>query len=93
MARSQQQTSDQVTALARNYSSLAKQVSAQDTNVNPKQLAPDTRPLAGAQDLSLGTPALMCSFWQTLFGLALTFDTNPLIATHECILALQLTVS
>jgi len=83
VARSQQQTSDQVTALAQNYSSLAKQVSAQDTNVNPEQLAPDTRPLAGAQDLSLGTPALMRSFWQTLFGLALTFDTNPLIATHE----------
>ncbi len=85
MARSQQQAYGQgnLRAPATDSSFTAKQVSVEDTNANSQQLAPDTRALAGAQELSLGAPGLTRSFWQPLFGLMLTVDTNPLTAIRS----------
>src|SRR5260370_14461496 len=85
VARSQQ-SNGEVTpptpALHSPTSSAASNGNAEDPNANPQELAPDTRALAGAQDLSLGVPALMHSFWQPFFNLMLTLDTNPLATNH-----------
>src|SRR5260370_15869753 len=55
---------------------------AEDTSAGLQELARDTRALAGAQYLSLGTPALTHSFWQPLLHLTSTLDTNPLATNH-----------
>ena len=83
MARSQEQSNDKTNPAVSDSSSSAKQGSAKDTNEDPEQLTEDTRALAGAQDLSLGTSAMTRSFWQPLVGLAFTADTNPLILRNS----------
>jgi hypothetical protein len=87
VVRSQQQPNGQVTpptpALHSPTSSAGSNENAEDPNANPQELAPDTRALAGAQDLSLGVPVLTHSFWQPLFNLMLTLDTNPLATNHS----------
>lgn len=50
-----------------------------DANADPQKLGPDTRSLAGAQDLSLGVPPLTQSYWEPRFNLTTTGDSNPLI--------------
>ena len=70
VARPQQQSNGQLTlqapALHSPPSPAASNGNAEDPIANPQELAPDTRALAGAQDLSLGIPALTHSFWQPL---------------------------
>jgi hypothetical protein len=86
MARSQQQSNGQATPPGSPlYSPLpsAANGNAQVLNADPQKLAPDTRALAGAQDLSLGVPALTRSFWQPFFSVMLTLDTNPLATNHS----------
>src|SRR5260221_5576966 len=85
VARSQQQADGQgnLPAPAPYSPVTAKQVSLEDTNANPQQRVPDTRALAGAQELSLGAPGLTRSFWQPFLGLMLTVDTNPLTAIRS----------
>ncbi len=87
VARSQQQSNGQATppvlAIPWQPYSAASNGIAEDPNANPQVLAPDKRALAGAQDFSLGVPALTHSFWQPLFNLMLTLDTNPLETNHS----------
>jgi hypothetical protein len=47
-----------------------------DTN-DAQALAPDTRSLTGAEDLSLGTMAPTRSYWQPHLSVAVTLDSNP----------------
>ena len=54
---------------------------ADDANGSPEALAPDTRSLAGAQDLSLGAPKTGHSFWQPHFDLSSTLASNSLSST------------
>jgi len=53
---------------------------AQDTSVDAQQLAPDTRPLAGALGLSLGAPKTGRSFWTPYFDASATAYSNPVIS-------------
>src|SRR5579863_7252546 len=54
-----------------------------DSDQDSQSLTPDTRPLAGAQDLSLGTPGGNHTYWQPHVSLTSTFDSNPLAATSQ----------
>jgi hypothetical protein len=51
-----------------------------DTN-DAQELAPDTRSLTGAEDLSLGTMAPTHSYWQPHLSVAATLDSNPSYST------------
>jgi hypothetical protein len=48
-----------------------------------QQIRPDTRPLAGAQDLSLGVLPETHSYWQPRFDVSATVDSNPLSANNQ----------
>jgi hypothetical protein len=52
-----------------------------DTTVNGDQLQPDTRSLAGAQDLSIGMLPTTHSYWEPHFDFTTTADSNPLAAS------------
>ena len=62
------------------HSPLAGVNSGADDNstVSDQQLAPDTQPLAGAQNLSLGVPPVTHSYWQPRADITGIFDSNPL---------------
>src|ERR1700745_3693104 len=62
------------------HSPLAGVNSGADDNstVSDQQLAPDTQPLAGAQNLSLGVPPVTHSYWEPRANITGTFDSNPL---------------
>jgi hypothetical protein len=91
-ARAQQQNPDQqpsqgqpaapIPAYRSPLAGLSGSGDAQDQNAGAQGLVPDNRPLAGAQDLSLGAPAFEHSFWEPNFGVMSTADTNPLTATQ-----------
>jgi len=85
-ARAQQQSSGQATPpappLPSPLASTMNNNNTEDPNAGPNELAPDTRALAGARYLSLGTPALTHSFWRPLFNLTSTLDTDPLATNH-----------
>lgn len=49
-----------------------------DANGGPEALAPDTRSLAGAQDLSVGAPKTGHSFWAPYFDVSSTLASNSL---------------
>jgi hypothetical protein len=49
----------------------------------PEDLSPDTRPLSGVQDFSLGFPVARRSFWQPYFNFNVTADSNPLGAASS----------
>src|SRR5260370_9846341 len=84
--RAQEQSAGQATPPApRVLSPLASTMNnnnAEDRNAGLQDLAPDTRALAGARYLSLGTPAVTHSFWRPLFNLTSTLDTNPLATSR-----------
>jgi len=48
----------------------------QDQNQNPSGLQPDTHPLAGAQNLGLGTAPTEHSYWQPTISVFSTLDSN-----------------
>jgi hypothetical protein len=50
----------------------------QDDTSGAQQLVPDTRPLTGVEDLSIGIPATQHSYWQPRVDFFSTLDTNPL---------------
>ena len=52
--------------------------SADDANGDPQALAPDTRSLAGAEDLSLGAPKIGHRSWAPYLNLSSTLASNPL---------------
>lgn len=60
------------------HSPLALGGAQQNENQNSSGLQPDTRPLAGAQRVGLGTPAEQHSYWQPSFSVFSTFDSNAL---------------
>jgi hypothetical protein len=45
---------------------------------SPSEITPDTRSLAGAQDLGIGMPRTEHSFWQPSVNVSSTFDSNAL---------------
>jgi len=77
----QQQTQDQSTPPIPAYRppivSLTDNGNSQDSS-GDAELTPDTRPLAGVQDFSLGVPPLVRSYWQPRIDLLSTTDSDPL---------------
>ncbi len=49
----------------------------EDANADPNALAPDTRALAGPQELSLGAPKTGRSYWDPYFGISATLNSQP----------------
>jgi hypothetical protein len=50
---------------------------------NGQKLAPDTTPLAGVQELSVGGPAITHSYWQPFVSFSATGDSNPLSGSPQ----------
>jgi hypothetical protein len=74
----QQQPPNQSSAPVPAYHSpLAGVAGNGDVDSNTQQLSPDTRPLAGVQDLSLGAP-ITRSYWQPHIDFSGTADSNAL---------------
>lgn len=48
----------------------------QDQTANASGVQPDTRPLAGAQQIGLGTQPIEHSYWQPMVSVFSTFDSN-----------------
>jgi hypothetical protein len=83
-AQGQQQAPDQSTTQSQGpipayRSPLAGATSNDDEDTNT-QLAPDTTPVTGAQNFSLGTP-LVHSYWQPHVDFSTTVDSNPTEST------------
>lgn len=74
-AKAQQQTQDQ--PIPAYKSPLASQADNGTDADTPQTLAPDTRALTGAQDLSLGVPVNAHSYWQPHLDLSTSIDSNP----------------
>jgi hypothetical protein len=53
----------------------------QEETPSAQQLTPDTRSLTGAEDLSLGSPAVRHSYWLPRVSLFTTVDSNPNYST------------
>jgi hypothetical protein len=85
VARAQQQTQDQpaepIPAYRSPLASVANNGEVGDSEA--QALAPDNRPLAGVQDLSLGVPPISHSYWQPHFDLATMIDSNALNANNS----------
>jgi hypothetical protein len=85
-AWAQQQTQSQSDApIPAYHSPLAGASGADNDNstANGQQLEPDTRPLAGAQDLSLGVPPETHSYWQPNVHIVSTTDSNALAKSNN----------
>jgi hypothetical protein len=54
-----------------------------NSSARDQQLRPDTRPLAGAQDLSLGVPPETHSYWQPHADITATVGSNALSANNQ----------
>jgi hypothetical protein len=80
-----QQPADQATPpIPAIHSPLASSAdNGQDSMADPQRLAPDTRALAGVQELSLGGPAVVHSYWQPHFDFTSTLDSNGLSSTQN----------
>jgi len=74
--QSTEQPSQPIPAYHSPLASLAGNDQTQEPN--PADVTPDTRPLSGVQDLTLGMPRTEHSFWQPSFSVMSTFDSNPL---------------
>jgi hypothetical protein len=53
----------------------------QEQEASPSEITPDTRSLAGAQELGLGMPRSEHNFWQPSANVSSTFDSNALGGT------------
>ncbi|MGB0034229.1 MAG: hypothetical protein WBP79_02000, partial [Candidatus Acidiferrales bacterium] len=84
-ARAQQQAQDQSAPPIPAYRSpLASAAdNGDDEMADPQKMAPDTRSLAGAQDLSIGVPSARHSYWQPYFNVTSTGGSNALSATGQ----------
>jgi len=77
-------TPDQATPPIPAYRSpLAGAADNGDTDTDNQKFIPDTRPLTGAQDLSIGAPAITHSYWQPHFNFSSSADSNGLSATNN----------
>ncbi len=78
-AQAQQQTPDQsappIPAYHSPLASAADNGGDQDSGTQP--LAPDTRPLSGAENFSLGVPPTNHSYWQPFVNVSTILDSNP----------------
>jgi hypothetical protein len=82
--QNQQTTQDQSQSAApipAYRSPLASLADNGESEANPQELGPDTRPLAGAQDLSVGVPPLTHSYWEPSFNVTSTADSDPPIGS------------
>jgi hypothetical protein len=70
-----------IPALRSPLASAAGNGDSQTSDQDSQPLSPDTRPLAGAQDLSLGSPTGTHSYWEPQAVVTSTFDSNPLITS------------
>lgn len=71
------QSSDQpAQPISAYHSPLSGLSGNQDQNQNPSGLQPDTHPLAGAQNLGLGTVPSERSYWQPMLSVFSTLDSN-----------------
>jgi hypothetical protein len=77
--QSTEQPSQPIPAYHSPLASLAG--SDQEQEATPSEITPDTRPLAGAQELGLGMPRTEHSFWQPSVNVTSTFDSNALGGT------------
>lgn len=90
-ARAQQQTEppastpEQAQAPIPAYRSpLASAAGEQDDLLaDPQKYGPDTRSLAGAQDLTVGVPPMNHSYWQPHFDVNSTMDSNGLSGKNK----------
>jgi hypothetical protein len=76
--QSQQQSGQATTPIPAYHSPLAGLADQSDDQSTSQQLSPDTRALAGVQDLSLGMPGTEHSSWQPNVFSTITVDSNPL---------------
>lgn len=65
------------------HSPLASMANNGQTDNGAQQYAPDTTPLAGAENLSVGAPLERHSYWAPRASLLATGDSNPLAGTNE----------
>src|ERR1700675_3858295 len=72
------QPAQPIPALRSPLASAADNGDSQSSDQGSQSLSPDTRPLAGAQDLSLGAPTGNHRYWQPLVSLTSTIDWNGL---------------
>ncbi|HEX5425999.1 MAG TPA: hypothetical protein VFW94_20795 [Candidatus Acidoferrales bacterium] len=70
------QSTEQPTQPIPAYHSPLGGVGAGNQNANPSEVQPDTRPLAGAQQIGLGTQPIEHSYWQPTVSVYSTFDSN-----------------
>jgi len=79
-ARAQQPPTDQAAPAGQSGQPNAAQTPEEEpTDVNGNRLTPDTRALAGVQNVSLGVPALEHSYWQPSLYVTAAGDSNPLL--------------
>jgi len=65
-------------------SPLASAADNEDTgNPNPQEIVPDTRPLTGVENLSVGSVPVGHSYWQPRVSLVGTADSNPDFTTSN----------
>jgi hypothetical protein len=76
--QAQSQTNAPIPAYRSPLAGMADNGDAEDPNANPQKIAPDTRPLAGAETLSLGGPALVHSYWQPHVDILSSVTSNAL---------------
>jgi hypothetical protein len=72
-----QQNEEQPTAPIPAYHSPLASAAGDDTDEETQPLAPDTRPLSGAQNLSLGSLENNHSYWQPHVDISGSVDSNP----------------
>jgi hypothetical protein len=82
-ARAQQQPTDQSAPTGQSgQPNAAPNTEEEPTDVNGNRLTPDTRALAGVQNVSLGVPALEHSYWQPSLYVTAAGDSNPLLTPN-----------
>jgi hypothetical protein len=64
------------------HSPLASMANNSQPDTGAQQYAPDTTPLAGAENLSVGVPLERHSYWAPLLSVLATGDSNPLAGTN-----------
>jgi hypothetical protein len=80
-AQGQNQSQSQGNAPIPAYHSPLAGLSDNGDAASADQMQPDTRPLAGAQDIAIGTLPNTHSYWEPHFDITTTGDSNPLNAS------------
>src|SRR5579862_4576211 len=77
-AQGQNQSQSQGNAPIPAYHSPLAGLSDNGDAASPDQMQPDTRPLAGAQDIGIGTLPNTHSYWEPHFDITTSGDSKPL---------------